>query len=53
MSSLITKGYYKYNRIITQGYGTGWLGIIRAEILEFVSKFTRVIIKESKFERNG
>lgn len=51
MSSLITRGYYKYNRIITRGYGTGWLGIIRAEILKMVSKFTRLVSKDSRFTR--
>lgn len=49
MSSLITRGYSRFDRIITRGYGTGWLGIIRVEILRFVSKFNRVIARESTF----
>jgi hypothetical protein len=49
MSSLITRGYYKYDRIITRGYGTGWLGLLRAEILRFVSKFYRVVEFDSAF----
>jgi len=49
MSSLITRGYYKYDRIITRGYGTGWLGRLRAEILRFVSKFHRVVEVKSAF----
>ena len=53
MNSLITLGFDKYDRIVTLGYGTGWLGIIRAEILRFVSKFNRVIDLTSKFNRNG
>ena len=49
MSSLITRGYWHYDRIITRGYGTGWLGIIRKEILRFVSRFNRVIAVDSTF----
>lgn len=52
MSSLITRGFYKYDRIITRGYGTGWLGILRAELLRFVSKFHRVIDLVSKFRED-
>jgi hypothetical protein len=51
MSSLITRGYYKYNRIITRGYGVGWLGIVRAEILRFVSKFVKIVSGQSKFTK--
>jgi hypothetical protein len=51
MSSLITRGYYKYDRIITRGYGTGWLGIIRVEVLRFLSKFTKSIEKISEFNK--
>lgn len=51
MSSLITRGYYKYDRIITRGYGTGWLGIIRAELLRFASSFTKTVAKISGFQR--
>ena len=53
MSSLITRGFYKYDRIITRGYGEGWLGILRAEILRFTSKFHRVISATSRFNRDG
>lgn len=49
MSSLITRGFYKYDRIITRGYGQGWLGRMKTEILKFVSKFTQIITKESNF----
>jgi len=49
MSSLITRGYYKYDRIITRGYGQGWLGKIRTEILRFVSRFNRIVSVESEF----
>jgi hypothetical protein len=47
--SIITRGYNTYDRIITRGYGTGWLGIIRKEILRFVSRFNRIISVESTF----
>lgn len=51
MSSLITRGYYRFDRIITRGYGTGWLGIFRAEVLRFVSSFTKAVSKASGFSR--
>lgn len=55
MSSLVTRGYYKYDRVITRGYGEGWLGIIRTEVIRMVAKFTRLVRKTSDFttEING
>lgn len=43
MNSLILRGYERYDRIITRGYGTGWLGKLRGEILRFTSKFTKIM----------
>jgi len=51
MNSLITRGYDRFDRIITRGYGSGWLGIFRVEILRYVSKFTKGITKQSGFTR--
>lgn len=48
MSSLILRGYYRYDRTITRGYGSGWLGKVRREILRFVSKFIRLMRFTSK-----
>lgn len=50
-NSLITRGFDQFDRIITRGYGTGWLGLLRAEILRYVSKFTRAISRVSGFTR--
>lgn len=43
MNSVITRGYDRFDRIITRGYGEGWLGVLRREILRFISKFTRMM----------
>jgi len=51
MNSLILRGYGQYDRIITRGYGTGWLGVFRAEIVRFVSRIARTMSFESKIER--
>jgi len=51
MSSLITRGYYRYNRVISRGYGKGWLGKFYAEILQFTSTFTKLINKISSFQK--
>lgn len=47
-NSLITRGYDRFDRIITRGYGSGWLGILRREILRFVSKFSKTLSFISK-----
>ena len=49
MNSLITRGYDRFDRIITRGYGTGWLGLKIAEIIRAVSKFTGTVRKTSGF----
>lgn len=51
MSSLILRGYGKYDRIITRGYGDGWLGIFRAEIIRLVSRLARVVSLDTKLNR--
>lgn len=33
MNSLILRGYGRFDRIITRGYGRGWLGLLRTEII--------------------
>ena len=48
MNSVILRGYERYDRIITRGYGSGWIGKRRAEILRFISKFTRSMRFTSK-----
>jgi len=48
-NSVITRGYDRFDRIITRGYGSGWLGIVKLEILRFVSKFTKTLSFKSKF----
>jgi len=48
-NSLITRGYDRFDRIITRGYGTGWLGLKIAEIIRAVSKFTGTVRKTSGF----
>lgn len=50
MNSVILRGYERYDRIITRGYGSGWLGKVIAEVLDFISKFTRGMEFESKRE---
>jgi len=45
MNSLILRGYGQYDRIITRGYGRGWLGIIRTEWLRFKTTITRTIAR--------
>lgn len=49
MNSLILRGYGENSRIITCGYGSGWLEVIRAEILRFTSQFTKSMYKLSSF----
>ena len=51
MDSWITLGYGRFDRIITLGFGSGWLGILRAEVLRFVSKFTKRVELTSKFNK--
>lgn len=51
MNSLITRGYDRFDRIITRGYGPGWMGRLRAEIIKVVSKFTRVVSAGSRFTK--
>lgn len=43
MNSVILRGYERYDRIITRGYGIGWLGKVRAEILRFISSFAKTM----------
>lgn len=51
MNSLILRGYGQFDRIITRGYGTGWLGRARAEIVRFVSAIARVVNIPSRINR--
>jgi hypothetical protein len=43
MNSLVLRGYGAYDRIITRGYGTGWLGLLRLEVVRLVTTMTRTI----------
>ena len=51
MNSLILRGYGKYDRIITRGYGSGWLGRAKAEIVRFISFLSRTVSFNSKLNR--
>lgn len=48
MNSLILRGYGQYDRIITRGYGQGWLGRLRTEIVRLYSRLARIVEFKSK-----
>lgn len=48
MNSLILRGYGAYDRIITRGYGNGWLGRIRAEIIRLATTMSRIISRTTR-----
>ena len=51
MNSLIFRGYGRFDRIVTRGNGSGWLGIVRREVVQLISKFMKTIRISSKFNR--
>jgi hypothetical protein len=48
MNSLILRGYGCFDRIITRGYGTGWMGMVRTELLRIKTAITNLISKVSQ-----
>jgi len=36
---------------VTRGNGSGWLGIVRREVVQLISKFMKTIRISSKFNR--
>jgi len=48
MNSLILRGYGRFDRIITRGYGRGWLGILRAEIIRLKTTITKIVSRISR-----